>query len=65
MVVPTTHPELKIDVSIMLEIWRVNITLGTLCSHIAKLESEINVMGVNETGYTVATGYIGSNIFDL
>ena len=26
----TTHPELKIDVSIMLEIWGVNITLGTL-----------------------------------
>ena len=26
-----THPDLKIDVSIMVEIWGVNITLGTLC----------------------------------
>ena len=30
-VVPTAHLKLKINVSIRLEIWGVNITLSTLC----------------------------------
>ena len=36
--IPMTHPALKIGVSPLVEISRVNIHLGTLCLYLGKIE---------------------------
>ena len=49
--IPMTHPDLKIRVSLMVEILRLKITLGTLCAQETKSVKKIQAWGIFIYGY--------------